>query len=184
MASESTVHETTATVEAASGAHHGGKPVMQPDAMMVGLTWLTFGLLAAVLYKVAWKPILAGLEKREADIRQALEDAQKAREELAKIEESRARTIAEADAKAREIVEAARRGAAELATSIEAKARQEAQGLVANAQREIQSAQDKAMAALRRESAQMAVDLARKIMREQLDEPRGRALAERLIQQV
>lgn len=188
MAEETTTH----AVEAASAAHSAttheapshGKPVMQPDVMMVGLTWITFGLLAAVLYKVAWKPILSGLEKREADIRQALDEAQKAREELARVEENRARVIAEADAKAKEIVEAARKGATDAANAIAAKAREEAQLLLATAQREIQSAQDKATAALRKESADLAISLSRKILRGNLDEARSRTLADELIRQV
>jgi F-type H+-transporting ATPase subunit b len=177
---------TTATVEVPShGAEHAAAPsVTDISLQMIGLTWITFGLVAALLYKVAWKPILAGLEKREADIRKAVEDAQKARDELAKIEDSRARVIAEADAKAREIVDAARKGATDAAATIEAKAREQGQILIATAQREIQSAQEKAMAALRKESAELAISLSRKILRDNLDEDRSRKLADELISQV
>lgn len=179
--------ETTATVEVPSHGGHEGHPpasVTDVNGTMLVLTWVTFGLLAAILYKVAWKPILAGLEKRESDIRKALEDAQKARDELAKIEENRARVIAEADAKAKAIVEAARKGAVDAAAAIEAKAREEAQLLLTTAQREIQSAQDKATAALRKESADLAIALSRKILRGNLDEERSRKLADELIHQV
>lgn len=180
--------ETTATVEVPShhGGHDGPAPASVTDinTTMIVLTWVTFGLLAAILYKVAWKPILAGLEKREEDIRKALEGAQHARDELAKIEDNRARVIAEADAQAKAIVEAARKGAVDAAATIEAKAREEAQLLLATAQREILSAQEKATASLRKESADLAIALSRKILRGNLDEERSRKLADELIHHV
>lgn len=177
---------TTATVEVpahAEAAEHAAA-VTDVNTKMIVLTWITFGLLAAVLYKVAWKPILAGLEKREADIRKALDDAKKATDELARIEESRARVIAEADAKAKEIIDAARKGAVDAATAIETKAREDAQLMLTTAQREITSAQEKAIAALRKESADLAISISRKILRDNLDEPRSRKLADELIHQV
>lgn len=167
------------------GAEHApAAGVTDVSVQMIVLTWITFGLLAAVLYKVAWKPILAGLEKREADIRRALDDAQKARDELAKIEESRSRIIAEADAKAKDIIEAARKGATDAAAVIEARAREECQSLVATAQREIQAEQAKATAMLRKESAELVISVSRRILRDNLDEVRSRRLADELIGQV
>lgn len=176
---------TTAAIEQpAHGAAHDGPNPVRIDAPMVALTWITFGLMAAVLYKVAWKPVLAALQKREDDIRRALDEAQKTREEYARIDQKRQQVIGEADAKARELVEGARKAATEAAAVIENKAREEAQILVANAQREIRAAQDKAVAELRRESAELAVNVARKILRGNLDEERSRALASQLIKDV
>jgi F-type H+-transporting ATPase subunit b len=148
---------------------------------MMGLTWLTFGLMALVLYKVAWKPILAGLAKRESDIRKALEEAQKTRDEYALIEQKRQQAIAEADAKAKEIVDAARQAAVDAAAVIEAKAREESQILLANAQREIKTAQEKAVDSLRRESADLAIGLSRKIIGANLDDARSRELVDRIL---
>jgi len=67
-AEEQTTHGT-----AAVPPKHGeeGQPnVMNVAPQMMGLTWLVFGIVAALLYKLAWKPILGALEKREATIRQ------------------------------------------------------------------------------------------------------------------
>ncbi len=187
MAEESTeltAHvEVPATHEAGAAGHHGGgKAVSEVQGTMVVLTWITFGLLAAVLYKVAWKPILAGLEAREAAIRKSLDDAEKARNELVRIEQQRAGLIAAADDKAKAIVEQARQAAAAAAATIEQKARDEAQILLANAQREIRTERDRAMAALRSESAELAIGLARRVLRDQLDEARGRAVVNQTIE--
>lgn len=180
-------HGATTTVigqpDPGAVAHEGPNP-MDIQGSMVLLTWITFGLMALVLYKVAWKPILAGLEKREADIRKALEEAQKTREEYARIEAKRQQVITDADDKAKEIVDAARQAAVEAAATIEAKAREEAQILLANAQREIKTAHEKAVADIRRESADLAIGLSRRIIGENLDEVRSRELVDRLLKKM
>lgn len=173
--------ETHATTEAAG---HGGPDLMSVSTQMMGLTWLTFGLMAFILYKKAWKPILAGLDKREADIRRAVEDAAKLKAELAQLDERQRRIIAEADDKARDILDNARTAAAEAARVIENKAREEAEIVLGNAQREIRLERDKALASLRRESADLAIDLSRRIIGESLDETRSRQLVDRLIKEI
>ena len=175
----------TATMEhpADAGAHAAPNPV-QVNGPMMGLTWLTFGLLALVLYKVAWKPILSALDKREESLRKALDEAEKTRAEMASIDQTRAAIIAEADKRSREILDQARQAAVETANAIEAKAREESQILLENARREIHAEQEKAMASLRQESAELAIDITRKLIKENLDEPRSRKLASSLIGQV
>lgn len=175
--------EVPASHDAHAGGHGGGNPV-NVTPQMVGLTWITFLLMAVVLYKVAWKPILGALEKREEDLRKAIENAQKTREELAKIDETRQKIVSEADAKAHEIVNAARQAAVDAASVIEQKAREESQILLENAQREIRTAQEKAIASLRKESADLAVQMARKVIGDNLDEARSRALTDKLIREL
>lgn len=170
--------------EQPSSGGKGGDSPIQVSAPMMGLTWLTFGLLALLLYKVAWKPILNALDQREKQIRDALEEARLTREEYARLDERRKQLIDEADTKARQIIEQARLAAVESARTIEAKARDEANIMLANAQREIKIAYEKAVADIRRESADLAVGLTRKILADQLDEARGRALVNRMLQQV
>lgn len=188
MASDAT--PDTAHVEVPAGHDAGGhgdahsQMVSDVNATMVVLTWVTFGLLAAVLYKIAWKPILAGLDEREASIRKALEDAAKAREEAERIGRERDLRIAEADAKAKAIVDTAREAAVQLGATIEAKAREEVQILMENAHREIRTEREKALAALRKESAELSVQLARKVIQQELDETRSRRLVDQLIEKI
>lgn len=180
-------HATTAVAgvpDHGEAAAHGEVNLFKPDALVMGLTWLTFLITTVVLYKVAWKPILAALDKREADIRQSLNDAQKHRDALAKLDEQRQQVIADADAKAKDIVAQARQAAVEASAVIENKAREEAQILLSNAQRELKAAHEKALAELRRESAGLAIELSRKIIGESLDEKKSRELVDRLIQTV
>ena len=82
------------------------------------------------------------------------------------------------------MIDQARQAATEAAAVIEAKARQEQEILLGNARREIKDAREKAVAELRRESADLAIGLSRKIIGESLDEQKSRELVDRLIQTV
>jgi F-type H+-transporting ATPase subunit b len=173
------------TVEVPSGATDAAKPgIMDVSGQMMVLTYVTFAITAFVLYKIAWKPILNLIDKREENIRRSVEEAEKTRAEYANIDSTRSKLIEEADQRARDIVDKARIAASEAGRSIENKARQEASILLENARREIRAAQDKAMAAIRKESASMVIEVSRKVLQENLDEDRSRALADKMIQQV
>ena len=56
--------------------------------------------------------------------------------------------------------------------------------MIENASREINAVRDKAQASLRRESAEVAIELAGKIIDENLDNEKNRALTEKLISEI
>ena len=166
---------------------HGeeGTPgVMNVAPTMMGLTWFVFAIVAALLYKLAWKPILKALDEREATIRQSLANAAKLRDELDKLEQQRREMLAEADRKSRDVIAEARKAAGETAALIEQKAHSTAQALVDNARREITAAEEQAKAALRRETAELALAVASRLLHENLDDAKNRALTDQLIQKL
>jgi len=177
-------HSETIEVPSAPSEAHAKGEFLTPDVSMILLTWVTFFSLLAILYRFAWKPILAGLEEREERIRLAVEDAQKAKEELAKINATRQQILSEADEKAREIVAQSRKAAMEASQIIEQKTKDDLQILLENAQFEIKAAQEKAEALLREESARIAVALAGKIIQENLDTSKNRQFVDRLIKEI
>ena len=62
-------------------------PLVQLDPGLFVWTILTFLLLVFVLAKFAWKPLLKMLQDREDMIRSSLEDAEKAKSELERLNE-------------------------------------------------------------------------------------------------
>ena len=60
---------------------------MAISPMMMGLTWVTFILVTIILYKVAWKPILAALESARRPSARRRKTPRQIREELQKMEE-------------------------------------------------------------------------------------------------
>ncbi len=147
-------------------------------------TMVTFILVLVLLYKFAWKPILSGLDKREDFLRESVANAEKLREEMENLEQTRQRTLSEVEEEAKNTLAKARKAANEAARVIEHKAREEGQIHLENARREIKTEREKAVARLKRESAETAVALAAKIIDEELDEDRSRALTDKLIKEL
>ena len=180
-------YDFTATTEphaAHAGEGHGDTNPMEISGQMVIWTWVVFVLVLIVLNKVAWKPILSALDKREKDIQDSIDNAEHIRQELDGIEEKRAQIIGAADEKSKAVLEAARKGAQEQARTIEAKAREEVQILMENASREIEASRAKAEDSLRTESAAWARELAGKLIEANLDDDKNRALTDKLIQEL
>ncbi len=168
------------------GEHHGKAHIgfLQPEGMMTLLTWISFFLIFSVLYKFAWKPILAALANREDYIKKSLDDADKIKEEMESLQEKTQKMLEQAQAESKEIVDKARKAAVQAASVINAKARDDAQILVDNARREIQTEVEKAQSNLREESAQIAVELAGKILEENLDPEKNRKLINHYIKEL
>jgi len=176
----------TLTLEAqAPSTHLSSEPgFFTADITMLILTWVTFFLLLAILHKFAWKPILAALDQREKAISKSVEDADKIKAELEKLEETSRTILNRAEAKAKEVLDQSRRAAVEAAKIIEQKVREESKILMENARREINEEKEKAQAELREESANIAVELAGKIIDENLDSEKNRKLVNRFIKEI
>jgi len=182
--STDTEYNLTATTQTAPHDAHAEVDPMEISGQMVIWTWVVFAIVLIVLYKVAWKPILGALDQREKDIQDSIDNAAKIRAELDRIEGQRAEIIGEADAKAKSVLDAARKGAQEQARVIEAKARDEAQILMENASREIETSRARAEDSLRIQSAAWARELAGKLIEANLDDEKNRALTDKLIEEL
>jgi F-type H+-transporting ATPase subunit b len=179
-------HDLTTTQAHAEHGHNEHEAVnpMEISGQMVLWTWIVFAVMMVVLYKLAWKPILGALDQREKDIQDSIDNAETVRKELEGIEEVRQKTVAEADDKAKSVLDAARKGAQEQARHIEGKAREQAQILSENANREIETARAKAEASLKAESGAWARELAGKLIDANLDDKKNQALTDKLIQEL
>jgi F-type H+-transporting ATPase subunit b len=178
-------HDLTETTQAHTAQEdHAEINPMEISGQMVLWTWVVFVIMLAVLYKVAWKPILGVLDKREEDIQEGIDNAETLRKEMAELEAVRAKKIADTDEQSRSMLEAAKKGAQEQAHSIEEKARDEAAILTENAHRDIETSRALAEDSLRLESAAWARELASKLIDENLDDDKNRALTDKLIEEL
>jgi F-type H+-transporting ATPase subunit b len=73
---------------------------------------VSFGIVCAVLYALAYKPILRILDARRQQIASGLANAEKIRSELASIEAGRQGVLMKADAEGKRLIEEARAAAA------------------------------------------------------------------------
>ena len=155
--------------------------ILSPDVTLVILTWISFFGLLIVLHKFAWKPILAGLKQREDYIRKSLDDADKIKAQLAQVEAAKKVILDEAKERAHVIVEQSRKMGNELAGQIEGRAKKSAEEIISSAHQEIEGERERVRDALKKESAQTAVSLAEKILKENLDTEKNRKLINQAI---
>jgi len=173
-----------AVAEVPSAPPQQERSEMDVSGRMVILTWISFLTAAYLLYKLAWKPILAALEKREETIRKSLQDVEFAKRQVESLQAKQKQIVAEADRQAAEILDQSRNAAQGLAAQVETKAREEARELLDQATREIREARDRVIRDLRRESADLALTLAEKLVRRNLDSETQRELVRKLTDEV
>ena len=158
--------------------------ILSPDVTLVILTWVSFFSRLVILHRLAWKPILAGLKEREDYIRKSLDDADKIKAQLAEVEAAKGKILDEAKEKASAIIEQSRKMGSELAGQIEQRAKKNAEEIISSAHQEIEGERERVRNALKKESAQTAVSLAEKILKENLNTEKNRNLINQAIKDV
>lgn len=140
-------------------------------------TLLTFLTLLFILGKYAWGPILAALDAREKGIQDNIDDARRQRDEAEALLAEYREQLAEGRRHAQAMVAEGREAADALRKELEAKAREESRTMLANARREIAREREAAVEAVRRESVDVALAVASRLLSERLDSQRDRQLA-------
>ena len=95
--------------------------------------WKVAFLLAIILKKFAYAPLLAMLEKRKSQIAESIENAEKTRKELANAQAKSQELIGQAGQQAQKIIEEARAAAAKIAEIERQKAIADAASIIAKA---------------------------------------------------
>lgn len=139
-------------------------PLIQPDPGLFIWTIVTFLVLLALLAKFAWRPLLQALESRQERIRNSLEDAERARQELERLQQESAKILQQARIEAESIVTQTRADAERLREELKQKAKDEADKILRNAQQQIQLQTRQAIQQIRHEVADIAVLLASKLL--------------------
>jgi F-type H+-transporting ATPase subunit b len=152
-----------------------------------GLTlWaaITFLLLVVVLAKFAWGPIVKMLDEREKTIREAIDSAKKERAEAERLLAEQKASLAQATREAAELAKRNQQEVEALRLDLTAKARKEAEELVAGARKQIIEEKSKAVTELRGMVADLAIDAAGKLVKASLDEKSQRQLVEEYLRQL
>ena len=144
-------------------------------------TLVVFVVLLLVLRRFAWGPMLEGLKRREQNIRQALEDAQRSREDAEKVRSQLQAEMSQAADKIRDMMDAARRDAQHMGDELISKARVEIQGERDRLRREIDTARDQALQQLWGHAAQLAAMISSKAVRRELNLDDHRRLVDEAI---
>jgi len=126
-------------------------------------TAINFIIVLAVLYKFAYKPVLAMLDERKQRIAEGMANADKIKAELAATQEQRAKALGEANTQAERLIAEARASAEQIKERTVAEARQQAEGELRRAQQQIAVERDRMIAEARRDMVALVIGTTAKV---------------------
>ncbi len=144
----------------------------------------SFVVVAFLLNKFAYKPIVEVLEARRAKIAESLANAEKIKQQLADAEARHAEILARANSEAQKMIEEARSSAASLAEKRQQQAIADAEAIIAKANEATALERERSFADLRREVARLVVDTTSKVTGKVLNPDDQRRLSEEAAREV
>lgn len=149
--------------------------------------WQTVLFLALLflLKKYAWKPILEAVEARENGIKDAMEQAAKARAEFKNLNADNERILNEARMQRDEMLKEAREMKAKIVDSAKDDAKAEAAKVMEQAKQAIVSEKQAALADIKKQVASLSINIAEKVVGSELKaEGKQASLVEKMIEEV
>jgi F-type H+-transporting ATPase subunit b len=162
--------------EVAEAAHEASPGLFDVNFGLTIWTVVIFLLLLGVLGKFAWGPILASAKTREDHIQNALDEAAARQAEAVKLLEQHKSQMADARRQVQELIAEGKTAGERVKREIEEKARTEAQRVLDQARTEIGREKDAAIDQLRKESVDIALAAAGRLMQQKLDGDADRKL--------
>jgi F-type H+-transporting ATPase subunit b len=159
-------------------------PLVQPDPGLYIWTIATFLVLAGLLAKFAWRPLIAALESRQDAIRKSLDDARQAKQELERLNAESQRILAQARTEAENILTATRADASKFREELMQKARADADMRVKNAEKQIELETARALQQIRQEAVDLSVTIASKLLQRNVSKDDNLRLIEDTFKQI
>jgi F-type H+-transporting ATPase subunit b len=162
--------------------HEGGNPnILKVEPSLAIWTAVVFIGLLLVLRRFAWKPLLAALHQREEHLEHVLLQTERARNESEQLLEEHRRQLAATEEQMRSMLETARREAQASGDEIVRRAQEEAEASQRRAERDISTAKDQALSEIWTKTADLAVNVAGKVLDRSLSEDDHRRLIDSAI---
>ena len=124
---------------------------------------VSFFIVAFVLHRYAYRPVLTMLEERKRRIKEGLDNAEKIKQELANTQTRTQEIMVQAGQQAAKMIEEARAAAAKVQEQETQKAIAAAQSIVDKAHQAAQAEHARMLADLRREVGSLVVDATAKV---------------------
>ena len=133
-------------------------------------TSVAFLIVVFLLKKMAWGPILETLRERENEIDQSLQAAEEAKRQMEELKSDNEKLIKEARLERDQILKQAKEAKEAMISEAKAKAKEEADKLIANAKATIETEKKAALSELKNSVAGIALEIAEKVVRERLSD--------------
>ena len=159
--------------------------LVTPDIGLLFWMCLSFGIVVFLLSKYAWKPILGAVKTREQSIADALNEAKKMRDDMAKMSANNEEIMRQARAERDTLLKEARDIRDKEISEAKAKAKAEADALLGRAREDIRNEKNAAIVELRNQVAELSVQVAERILKEKLgDAAAQKALVDKVMAEV
>lgn len=142
--------------------------LVKPEFGLLFWMTVTFLIVFFLMKKYAWGPILKMIQEREESIEHALNSAQKAKEDMAELQNNNEKLLAEARLEKDKMLKEAREIKETMINDAKDAAQKEAQRIMADARNSIQNEKMVAINELKSQVALMSVEIAEKIIRKDL----------------
>ena len=144
---------------------------------------VAFILLCIILGKFGWPMFNGMLEKREKSIRDALEQSENAKVEAEKVLQDYKKQLEEAKAESAEILANARSNAESLEADLKRQAEAQAEEIIEKAKISIEAEKKAAISELQSSIADMSIDVASKLIANDLSDDEHRKIIENYVAQ-
>ncbi len=145
---------------------------------------ISFVIVALLLRRFAYKPILAVLEERRRQIEKAQFNAEKIKRQLAEAEQRYAEILTRANAEAQKMIDEARESSAHLAERKQQEAIAAAEQIIATAREASAIEHERTMESLKRELGRLVVDTTAKVTGKVLTAEDQQRLQEETVRQL
>ena len=130
---------------------------------------ITFAILLFLLYRYVYPPIRDRIQQRQSEIEQAIDEAEKTRNEAQELLAEYRRQINEARGEGRRIVDESRKQAEAQVERAKSEAREESNRIIEQARTEIERERDSALRGVRQEVADMVMRASEQVVGRSLD---------------
>lgn len=142
--------------------------LVKPDIGLLFWMVVSFLVVFFLLKKFAWSPILDMLKERETTIETALQSAEKAKEEMSRLQANNEQLLIEARNERDAILKSAREAADLYKAAEKTKADEQVNRMIQVARETINNEKNAAVTELKNEVARLSVEIAEKIIKKEL----------------
>ncbi len=175
------LNAATSVLLAAEEEGGGGIDLLLPATSELIAGIIAFAVVFFFVWKWAWPAINRSLENRQQAIGGQLKEAEATKLEAKSLLDDYRAQMADAKAEAGRIVEEARAQAESVRSDLVAKAEAEASQIVVKAREDAANEKARAMQEARQEVADLSIDLAERVVGENLDRAAQQGLIERYL---
>lgn len=160
---------------------HAQHWLLDPHHGLIVWTALCFGIVAMLLYRYAWGPILTALQEREAAIVGSIDAAEATKQEAEQVRLKYEAQLENIRQDAQSIIDEGNADKKRIIQDAHAIASKEAAEIRARADREIVLAKQKALAEVKEEACVLSMAIATKVIRAEVDAKKHQAIVDEVL---